>query len=93
MKIKRNLTKILSIFSLLALITSQQLDTKTNNQVQATPTDRIAQTQETNIPSRQNRVVIIVFTGFASSYVGWVKARNPTQPTVTFLTSTQLLNC
>ena len=66
MKIKANLTKIFSIFSLLALITSQQLDTKTNNQVQATPTDLIAQTQETNIPSRQNRVIIIVFTGFAS---------------------------
>jgi len=65
MKIQANLTKIFSIFSLLALITSQQLDTKTNNQVQATPTDLIAQTQETNIPSRQNRVIIIVFTGFS----------------------------
>ncbi|NCS12995.1 MAG: DUF2974 domain-containing protein [Microcystis aeruginosa G13-09] len=66
MKIKPTLTKIICTFSLLALITSQQLDTKTNNQVQATSTNFIAQTQETNIPSRQNRVVIIVFTGFAS---------------------------
>ncbi|NCT52270.1 MAG: DUF2974 domain-containing protein [Microcystis aeruginosa G13-03] len=66
MKIKFNPTKILCTFSLLALITSQQLNTKTDNQVQATPTNFIAQTQETNIPSRQNRVVIIVFTGFAS---------------------------
>ncbi|MCZ8226057.1 MAG: DUF2974 domain-containing protein [Microcystis sp. LE19-84.1B] len=66
MTIKFNPTEILYTFSLLALITSQQLNTKTDNQVQATPTNFIAQTQETNIPSRQNRVVIIVFTGFAS---------------------------
>jgi hypothetical protein len=66
MKIQSNLTKIFSIFSLLALITSQQLGDKNGNQVQATPTNFIAQTQETNIHSRQNRVVIIVFTGFAS---------------------------
>jgi WD40 repeat protein len=66
MDIKSKLTKIFCTFSLLALITSQQLDSKTEHQVQATPTNFIAQKQETNIPSRQNRVVIIVFTGFAS---------------------------
>ena len=66
MKIKCNLTKSFSIISIVALITSQQLDSKTEHQVQATPTNFIAQTQETNIPSRQNRVVIIVFTGFGS---------------------------
>ncbi|MEA5534133.1 Mbeg1-like protein [Crocosphaera sp. XPORK-15E] len=35
-------------------------------QVNNKDTNFIAQTQETNIPSPQNRVVIIVFTGFAS---------------------------
>jgi hypothetical protein len=28
-----------------------------------------------------------------AALVGWVEERNPTQQTVTFLTSTQLLNC
>jgi hypothetical protein len=45
MKIKFNLTQIFYTFSLLALITSQQLDTKTDNQVQAIPRDSIVQAQ------------------------------------------------
>ena len=57
MKIKCNLTKNFSIISIVALITSQQLDSKTEHQVQATPTNFIAQTQENNIPSQKNRAV------------------------------------
>lgn len=49
MKIKSKLTKIFYTFSLLALITSQQINTKTDNQVQAIPLDSIAQAQGTNI--------------------------------------------
>jgi hypothetical protein len=50
MKIKSHLTKIFCTFSLLALIINQQLDTKTENQVQAIPRDSIAQIQGTNVP-------------------------------------------
>ena len=51
MNIKSKPPKIFCTFSLLALITSQQLDTKTENQIQAIPRDSIiAQSQGTNIP-------------------------------------------
>jgi len=48
MKIKSHLTKILCTFSLLALIISQQLNTKTKNQVQAIPTDFIIAQPQTD---------------------------------------------
>ncbi len=54
---------------MLSLIVSQQLYAKNDNQVQATPINLIAQAQGTDVPSQSNRVIIVVFTGFASQTI------------------------
>jgi hypothetical protein len=69
MKIRCNLTKTFYSISMLSLIVSQQLYAKNDNQVQATPINLIAQAQGTDVPSQSNRVIIVVFTGFASQTI------------------------